>query len=484
MFDAEGRLRACVQEEWGYEPSEYPGDLVAGYHFDPEKFWSLLGRSARAALERASVEPATVAGVAATSQREGSVFLDASGRELLATPNFDSRGFLEGVDVLDRLGGPDRLYRLTGHSPPFIFPLSRLLWWRKRFPERPVATSLMISDWVTYRLTGERVAEPTNAVESLFFDVTARDWSEEILSAFEVPRSLLPRLLPSGAPAGSVTREAASATGLLEGTPVFTGGADTQCALLGAGVVSADEAGAVLGTTGPVQRVVAEPVFDDARHLWLGPHVVPGLWVLESNGGDFGKSYVWLLELLGAKPTTAGDYARLDREAAGASPDVPVFAFVGPAVFDLRNLNPGRAAGLLFPYPFGRRLPKRAEVIAGFLESVAYSVRANLEQIEEASGRRIERLSLGGGLSKSALLVRLVSQVTAITIQVSEVAETAALGCALLAGVGAGLYPDLASAVSRAVRSNELPPVDPGPYPERYRKWRALFATLNGTTVP
>ncbi|HUE38551.1 MAG TPA: FGGY family carbohydrate kinase, partial [Candidatus Binatia bacterium] len=178
VFDAAGSLLACAGRDWGYQASQYPGDFVAGHQFDPEEFWAILSRATREAVARSGVAPADIAGIAATSQREGSVFLDDAGAELLATPNFDSRGFAEGVEVLEQVGGPERLYHLTGHVPPFIFALSRLLWWRKRYPQRPVATTLMISDWVSYRLTGERVAEPTNAIESLLCDVTTLDWCE------------------------------------------------------------------------------------------------------------------------------------------------------------------------------------------------------------------------------------------------------------------------------------------------------------------
>jgi sugar (pentulose or hexulose) kinase len=484
IFDASGRLLACAGREWGYEVAQYPGDFVAGYQFDAEKFWAILCEVTREALERAAIAPRDIVGVAATSQREGSVFLDAAGVELLATPNFDSRGFMEGVDVLERLGGPERLYRLTGHVPPFIFALSRLLWWRKRFPERPVAKTLMISDWVTYRLTGERVAEPTNAVESLLCDVSTLRWSEDIAEACELPRSLLPTLVSCGAPIGAVHAAAAAATGILEGTPVFAGGADTQCALLGSGVVAAGEVGAVLGTTGPVQRVLDSPVFDDGRQLWVGAHVVPGRWILESNAGDLGKAYLWMLELFGLEPRESGEFAHIEAEAETASAEAPVYAFLGPSIFDLRNLNPGRAAGMLFPYPFGRRRPKRAEFLLGFLENVAYAVRANLEQIEAATGEKIDHLTVGGGMTQSGLLCRLISQVTQIPLRVSRVTETAALGCAMLAGIGARVYRDFEDAVATAVAHDTVEPPAIGGYAERYKTWRELFSTLNSTTVP
>src|SRR5262249_13156959 len=102
------------------------------------------------------------------------------------------------------------------------------------------------------------------------------------------------------------------------------------------------------------------------------------------NAGDLGKAYLWLLDLVGLAAHAEADFARIEAEAASASPEAPVYAFVGPSIFDLRGLNPGRAAGLMFPYPFGRKRPGRAELVLGFLESVAYAVRANLEQLEGA----------------------------------------------------------------------------------------------------
>ena len=483
VIDAEGRLLACVQEEWSYEERLHPDDFLPGYEFDAGAFWRILQRACRRALEDSGVAPKDVVGVAATSQREGSVFLDAGGRELLATPNFDARSLAEGMEIVERFGA-DRLYRVTGHSPPYVFPLARLLWWRKRFPATPVARVLMISDWVTYRLTGEAVAEPSNAAESMLFDVERGEWSRELCDLFGIPESVLPVLRPAGAPAGAVSREAAAATGLLEGTPVFTGGADTQCALLGSGVTGDGDTGVVLGTTTPVQLVVERPVFDLERHLWVGSHVVPERWVVESNAGDTGKAWHWLLDLLGARPASPEGYAEIERAAAGARSESPVFSFVGPSIFDLRGMNPARAAGVLFPFPFGRRRPGPPEIYRGFLESVAFAVRANVEQIEASTGRAIGRLRIGGGMSRGALLTKLVADVTGRVLEVSEVAETAALGCALLTGTGAGVYASLEEGVARAVRSREVSPDGAGgDLDERYRKWRSLYQILEQTSL-
>ena len=159
--------------------------------------------------------PADVAGIATTSQREGCVFLDAHGTEIYAGPNIDARGFNEGFEVLNTLGN-ERLYAITGHSAPFIFPLARYLWFRKH-GTGAVAHLLMINDWMTYRLSGElRPSRRTPPSPCCSTSRSAR-WSDEILDTFDIPRGILPPLYGCGDRVGALTAAAAAATGLAGG---------------------------------------------------------------------------------------------------------------------------------------------------------------------------------------------------------------------------------------------------------------------------
>ncbi len=146
VFDTAGRLLGSSSQAWEYEivaNAQVP--MVKEYAFDPEEFWGILCACARAALAAAGADD--LLGVICTSQREGCVLLDAGGAELYAGPNLDSRAFLEGLEVLERLGA-ERLYQITGHSAPFIFPLARYMWHRKNRPAE-VAHLLMINDWMS-----------------------------------------------------------------------------------------------------------------------------------------------------------------------------------------------------------------------------------------------------------------------------------------------------------------------------------------------
>jgi sugar (pentulose or hexulose) kinase len=481
IFDAAGQLIGAHREPWSYDLHLNPDvPFVKEFSFSAPAFWDILCRCTRTALSQARIAPGDVVGVAATSQREGCVFLDAHGTEIYAGPNIDARGFAEGLEVISTLGG-DRLYQITGHSAPFIFPIARYLWFRK-YGTATVAHLLMINDWITYRLSGELSAEPSNATESMLFDLRGRCWSEEILSTFDIPASILPPVFRSGERVGALTAAAAAATGLREGTPVYVGGADTQCSLLGAGAIEPHATAATLGTTTPVQTVVDHAVFDPASRLWAGCHVVPDRWVLESNAGDTGDAYLWLLDLVSGGAPREQLY-QLGEQLAADRFGPPTMLFVGPAVFDLSKMRFNRPGGMLFPFPALHVRPDRATLVRAFLENVAYALRGNIGQIEAILGQETSALTLSGGMTRSAVLARVIADVTGLPVDIAREPESAALGCAVL--VAAAESGGFASAVGTMVQYTRLEP-DAQQY-ERYEapyaKWRELHERLDDLEV-
>lgn len=481
VFDLSGTLRGMHSERWSYDVVAHRDvPAVKEYSFDAPAFWAILARCMRAALEQAAVPAGDVIGVVTTSQREGCVFLDADGVEVYAGPNLDSRGFMEGLEIIGSLGN-ERLYAITGHSAPFIFPLARLLWYRKQ-GGRPVARLLMINDWMAWRLSGVASAEPSNAAESMLFDFRARTWSAEILSHFDLPAEVLPPIVEPGRPIGTVHAAAAAATGLRAGTPVFAGGADTQCALLGAGAVEVGDVAAILGTTTPVQAVVAEPLLDPAGSLWAGCHVVPDRWVIESNAGSTGDAYVWLLDLL--VPEGDDRHARAEALARPAR-DAAAFTFLGPRIFDLTKIRPDMPGGLLFPFPTLQLRPTAGELLRAFFESIAYAVRANLEQIAAVSGRRAEALIVGGGMSRNALLTGIVADATGLPLRRAVEPQSTGLGCAMLVAVGSGAHADLGQAARAMCRHETVTPdaARRAVYDTGFGKWRELYDSLQVLSI-
>jgi sugar (pentulose or hexulose) kinase len=360
------------------------------------------------------------------------------------------------------------------------------LWFRKQVDAARFASVLMLNDWITYRLSGERTAEHASACESMCYDVAARDWSPTILDAIGLPRAALAPLCDPGAPAGRVTVAAAAATGLPAGTPVFVGGADTEMALVGSGTSAPGALGVVMGTTMPLQMVTDRPQLDPAGSLWTSPFALPGRWVLESNAGDTGGAYRWLLELFfGAADGDA--HAEAERTMAGVpfEPQRPI-CHLGPIVFGVKGMNPFHPAGLLFPFPLmDLDRPRRGVLLRAFLESVAYAVRGNVEQIAAVAGVSASSVRLSGGMTRVAGLPDLVATVLGRPVEVSRVPESASLGCAVVAAVAAGMHPGFDAAVDAMVGARAIEPVATrhAAFGEAYARWRTAQQTLHGWTL-
>ena len=483
VFDAAGRVLAKAQEPFVYRSFADPHiPMLRGFDLDPDRFWTALATCAREALG-ALPAGTRIRAVVATSQREGCVLLDAAGDVLYAGPNLDARAALEGMEAQSTLGC---LHAVTGHAPPYIFPLARFLWFRKHHDVSRVATLLMLNDWIAHRLSGARIVEASNACESMLFDVTTCRWSDQILDTFDVPRAILPPVCAAGAEIGRVTAAAAAATGIPAGTPVFAGGADTESALLGGGVVDVGETGAILGTTAPVQQVTDRAVIDPAGNLWTSCHVVPDRWVLESNGGDTGGTYRWLLELLYGG-TDAAAHARAEAAVAEVSDQGRhLVAHIGPAVFNLAEMNPFQPAAFMFPFPILHLdRPTRGDFLRGFFENVAFAIRGNCEQITAVSAVPLARLWVSGGMTQSPTLLGLLASTLQVPLVVGDVPESASLGSAVLGAVGCGLHADLAQAVAAMVRTHVVEPdAARGPALDaRYRHWREIYATFRTWTL-
>jgi sugar (pentulose or hexulose) kinase len=479
-FTLGGRPMASAQAPFRYRVFTDPAvPFLRGFDLDPRSFWRTLARCTRTVV-RALPRRARIAAVVATSQREGCVLLDARGEVLYAGPNLDARAAAEGMALQERIS-LERLHAITGHAPPYIFPVARYLWYRAHGDASRVASLLMLNDWITYLLSGERVAEHSNAGESMLYDVSARAWSTEILDALDIPAAILPPLCAAGARVGAVRPAAAAATGIARGTPVFAGGADTETALLGSGVVRPGETGAVLGTTSPVQMVTDRPIIDAGAKLWTSCHVVPDRWVLESNAGDTGGAYRWLLEVVYGTPN--GDAHRAAERAMAAAAPGPrqTFCHLGPVIFDLRDMSPFKAAGLFFRFPLLHvDRPPRGEILRAFMESVAFAIRGNCEQLAAASGAAIPMLTVSGGMTRSRTLARLLASTLGVPLRIARVPESASLGCAVLAAVGLGAYRDHleAAGAMTGCRTVEPEAAAVAEYGERYRRWRTLYDTL------
>jgi len=484
IFDAEGHRVADARRTWGYHTVPYEhSELTAGFGFDPHAFWASLCACAREALQKSELPSGAIAAIGTTAQRLGTIFLDAHGREIYAAPNMDGRGLGGAFAVIEKLG-MERTIDITGHWPPFISTLARLLSYRADPTLPAVAHVLTLNDWIAYRLSGALTSEPSNACESSLLDLRSREWSRDILDTFEIDDRLLPPLVEPSSHIGRLSAEAAEQVGFRPGTPVYAGGADTQCALLGSGVVEPGDGAVVLGTTAPVMVVTGAPHADRSGRLWTGCHVIPDRWTLESNAGDAGIGYEWWLDVLGL----SGDegFARADELMAdGPGLPEPVWCFTGPQVFDLQSFNPQRPHGFLYRHPPFTQPPTRGALLRSLIANLACAIRANLEQLEAARGEPSRTITLSGGMTRGASLLGSFARILRAPLQISREVHATALGATVLAAVGHGTYPDVASAIAAMVRHAPLEPIPEhtSAYDAYYAQWRQTYDQLKSQSV-
>ncbi len=472
IFDIRGKLVSSAYQEWFYE---IPPDLAPlGKEFDARKLWEIICKLIRQSIKKAGIPSTEIVAVSSTSQRQAVVFLDKDGRELYAGPNTDLRALIEGFTIDGEL--EEEVYSITGHKPSLLFTPAKLKWFQNNRPEvfQRIATVLSLSDWIIFKLSGERIAEISSVGDIGLLDISSAKWSSRLLEMLQLPSGIYPPLVWAGTRVGKITAQAAKQTGLAGGTGVVTGGGDTQCGLLGMGLSDEAEVGIVAGWSGTLQMILTRPVIDSRRRTWSGCHIQPGKWVLESNAQESGGAYRWLKGLLFDKSGKGDKYTLMDNLAEDAPPGSGgAFAFIGPTKMDMTRMKPS-LGGFIFPVTPSVTGIERKHLIRAALENLAFSFKANCAQLEEITGLKLRKVAIGGGLSKSNSLVQILSSVLNMPITCFESYEVTACGAAMCAAAGAGVYPDLIEAMKRMQPESRV--VEPDfqaalEYPPLYEKW-------------
>jgi len=473
IIDLQGHVVSSAYREWTYDT---PAELAPlGKEFDPEQFWEIICQLIGEAITRAPIASCEVIAVSAASQRQGVVFLDKDGHELYAGPNVDVRALFEGLSIDGEFG--NEVYQITGHTPSLLGAPAKLRWFKNNRPHvyQRIATTLSISDWIIYRLSGERVGDVSSESEVGLVDIHELIWSQRLVEMLQLPQGIYPEIVSPGTRVGAVTAATAEQTGLTPGTAVVIGGADTQCGLLGMGVKDEGHVGIVAGWSAPVQMVTTQPTIDSRGRLWTGCHVLPGRWILESNAGESGGAYRWLGEVIFGRSNTAEDiYALMDELAQEVAPGAAgVLAFIGPRAMDMSCLRPS-LGGFILPVTPSVAHIERKHLIRAAQENLCFALKINCAQLEEVSGLRVKEVSIGGGLARSRSLVQMLSDTLGMPVASFDMPQVTSLGIAMCAATGSGIHPDLEQAMEAMRPKSILFEPDPKrsqEYTECYRKW-------------
>ncbi len=487
VCDESGRVAGVASADY---PISRPRPLWSEQ--DPRDWWSGAIRAIRDAAAAAGAPASDIRAVGLSGQMHGSVLLDraalgSGGRA--ADPLRpailwnDQRTAAECAEIESAAGGRRALVELVGNAALPGFTLPKLLWIRRHEPQiwARAESILLPKDYIRFRLTGEAATDLGDASGLLLLDVDRRRWSDAAISLFDIKPSLLPRLVESGAPTGAVTDWAAEQTGLKPGTVVVGGSGDNQAGAVGAGVVKEGAILATLGTSGVVyahsrkpHKDLRDPAACGRLHTMAaatGSARAPGEWCITGCMLSAAGSLQWCRDTL--------------------FPGVPFDTLVNEAA-----AVPAGSAGLVFlPYLTGERCPHpdptaraawigltgrhtRAHLVRAVLEGVTFAM-AQIVDLVRSIGVEVNSARVGGGGARSALWRQMLADNFGVPVARTNTDEGPAFGAAILAGVGAGVWPSVPAACGAVIAETDRLAPDPGA-PARYAPTRVVFDQLYG----
>jgi xylulokinase len=447
IVDERGRVLSSATET--HEPFRSPQTGWAEQR--PEDWWRATGIAVRGALENAKLRGEDIACVGFSGQMHGAVMLDA--HDQVVRPALiwcDVRTEKQCHDLTEKIGAA-RLIQLTCNPALANFTLTKFLWVREHEPEnwKRVRSVMLPKDYVRFRLTGERAIDVADASGTLMLDVANRRWSREVLQAADISEELLPALYESSDVCGKISAEGAAATGLKPGTPVVAGAGDQAAGAIGMGIVRPGAVSATIGTSGVVFAATDRPALDPKGRLHTFCHAIPGRWHVMGVTQAAGLSLRWFRDQFGSDSVDGHDpYETLTGEAATVAPGCNGLLWT-PYLMGERtpHLDPNARAALV-----GLTASHtRAHVVRAILEGVAFSLRDTFTIFEEMKVP-VKNIRLGGGGARSRLWRQIQADVYGHEVETVEAEEGAAYGAAILAGVGAGMWPSADAACDMAVR--------------------------------
>jgi xylulokinase len=482
-----GGTRALMVDEKGtllgsatHEHAQFASPQNGWAEQDPHDWWNACQKAIGKLLKQTGVSKNEIVAVGLAGQMHGAVLLDEKEEVLRPALIWCDQRTAEECRVLNETIGEQRLVELTSNPALPNFTLTKLMWVRTHEPEiwKRFRSFLLPKDYVRLQLTGVRAIDVSDASGTLLLDVAHRRWSKEMVKATGLDERCLPEVFESPEIVGKITARAAQATGLAEGTPVVAGAGDQAGGAIGMGIVKAGCVSATIGTSGVVFAATDKPFLDPKGRLHTFCHAIPNRWHVMGVTQAAGLSLRWFRDTFGVAGKAAGDpYDSLSQEAAAI---------------------PAGADGVLWaPYLMGERTPHldsdvrgaliglaashgRGHIIRAILEGVAFSLQDSLTIFAEI-GVPVSDIRLGGGGARSPLWRQIQADVYAKPVSLLAAEEGCAYGAAVLAGVGARMWPSVDEACAEIVRiASVVRPVKQSSekLQQQYKLYRAIYPAL------
>ncbi|KAA0988664.1 FGGY-family carbohydrate kinase [Dyadobacter aurulentus] len=388
IAESNGAVLGVESEDARYEKDDhYPESIF----FSPAALWQQVISLTRKLL--AKTGPVAISAITATSQREGIVTIDNTGKSVIGMPNIDHRGREWENEIADK----DVIYRLTGRYPTSLFSAMKLIGLKNRLPEywNNLKTFTSISDWILYKFSGTVGYEHSQACETLLYDVAKGSWSAELCDLFALDQKLLPPLHECSKTLGLILPEVADTFGISRHAIVIVGGSDTQLAIMST-YPSVQDMVVVSGTTTPVIKIEGQYILDDAQRTWTSRHTDQQSFLVEANAGVTGLNYQRLKEIFYPNES----YETIEKEVASITENQCIAA-LGSLIADEKS--PLIRGGFLFDTPVSHQL-KRGHFVLATLWDIACSIFENYKSLSAVTSHDQDHIWVCGGGMQSRVL--------------------------------------------------------------------------------
>ncbi len=480
IFNENGKELATATREWTHkEEPGYPNSMT----FERDRNWALLLTAIKEVLSK--VDNANIKAISTSSMREAIVVYDQQQNELWACANVDARAESQ-VKQLRAISGnlESKAYKISGQT----FALGtapRLLWLKEHRPQiyEKIAYVAMLSDWVAKRLGAPIALDPSNGGTTGLFNLKTRNWDLELAQELGLKSDYLAApVYETGTKFGEVSAKAATETGLKAGTAIVMGGGDAQLGSVGVAAVEANDAAVFGGSFWQQEVNIPKPLDDKSERIRMNFHALANMWQAEAIVFFPGIAARWFRDYIApdikakALKMSKDPYELLEDMAmqvpAGSHGIIPIFSDAMDYMH-WRHAAPSFLNLSLDPDKSGRGVMFRA-----LQENAAIATLANLKRIADITGNFPEEIIFASGAAKGKLWPQILADVLQIPVKTPIVKEATALGAAIAAGVGVGIYQDMASAAKQLVKWDKV--FEPKPnnkdvYQDAFERWQKSY---------
>lgn len=452
---------------------------------EPLDWWNAVVNGINQVVNESGIVASEIKGVGLSGQMHGLVMLDGDNRVIRRSIIWcDQRTAREVVEITEKVGH-ERLIEITANPAITGFTAAKIMWVKNNEPENyeKCRHILLPKDYIRFMLTGEYATEVSDASGMQLLDIPNRCWSDEVLDKLGIDKALLAKVYESPEITGKITKKAAELTGLCEGTIVVGGAGDNAAAAVGTGVVEDGKAFTTIGSSGVVFAHTSDISIDKKGRVHTFCCAVPDCWHVMGVTQSAGLSLKWFRDnLCWSEMETAlnmgvDPYFLTDKAAM----EVPIGA---NRLIYLPYLN-GERTPHLDPNCRGAfiglsTMHKKRDLIRAVMEGVSYSLRDCVEVMREMNINVTDMMACGGGGS-SPLWRQMLADLYACPVKTTQNKEGPALGVALLAAVGAGIYSSVPEACKAVILPDKIQnPVEEniGQYERVYKIYKNLYSSL------